>query len=193
MPSTDDEIIFDETLFEIEIMERCYHEAGHAVFAYHDGILVSEVIASSESGACEILYADDYERYTPWRYALFCLAGAYVAYVAVAFSHPKPEALTLALLLEDARKKPDGDAGEAVRALRRIVGDEDSVFDSLEEAYAYASIKLARLVKERWPEIEAVAEELFARFWESEEALGRLGYEEVAHIVERTCKEANHA
>ena len=57
MPSTDDEIIFDDTLFEIEILGRCYHEAGHAVFAHHDGILVSE------SGACEILYADDYERY----------------------------------------------------------------------------------------------------------------------------------
>jgi hypothetical protein len=113
--------------------------------------------------------------------------------VVLAFSHPKPADFSLAYVLEEARKTPDGDAGEAVRALRRIVDDEDSVFDSLGEAYAYALIKLARLVEERWPEIEAVAEELFVRFWESEERLGRLGYEEVARIIEATGKEAKHA
>lgn len=38
----------DELEFEVEMQERCYHEAAHAVFAYHDGIHVSEVTVSPE-------------------------------------------------------------------------------------------------------------------------------------------------
>ena len=40
---------------------------------------------------------------------------------------------------------------------------EDDVFDSVGEAHAFAMIKLAWLVEERWDEIEAVAFALYQR------------------------------
>lgn len=93
-------------------------------------------------------------------------------------------------------KKPDGDAAAALQALRRVVGQNDSVFDSLEEAYTFLMLKLARLVEERWSEIEAVVNELWERFWKSGTERVLLLYGEVVTLIEvaRTPRErSTHA
>ena len=127
---------------------------------------------------------------------LFTFAGAYAAYLALGFSHPKPKEVTLGWALEVEKKKPDGDAATALQALRRVVGQNDSVFDSLEEAYTFLMLKLARLVEERWSEIEAVADELWERFWKSGAERVLLLYGEVVTLIEaaRTPRErSTHA
>jgi hypothetical protein len=132
----------------------------------------------------------------PWRDALFSFAGAYAARLALRFGHPKPEEVTLSWALEKEKKKLDGDAAAALQALRRVVGQNDSVFDSLEEAYTFLMLKLARLVEERWSEIEAVANELWERFWKSGTERVLLLYGEVVTLIEvaRTPRErSTHA
>ena len=73
-----------------EVLLSAYHEAAHAVFAHHDNIDVDDVVVSDNRGGCTIDRADLYERYLPFRYAQFFLAGAYAALIARELRHPKP-------------------------------------------------------------------------------------------------------
>jgi hypothetical protein len=175
-----------------EVLLSAYHEAAHAVFAYHDDTGVDSVYVSSEEGNC-IIYRDDlYERYLPLRYAQARLAGAYAAFVAAALEHPKPEHVSLSLLSADAERTPGGDAWCAIEALERVVKEGD-VFDSLGEAYAFAVLKLAGLVEKRWEEIEAVAFVLHDRWLESEEGIGRIDGDEIPQIIKHIQGENEHA
>ena len=67
------------------------------------------------------------------------------------------------------------------------------VFDSVDEAYAFAMIKLAGLVEKRWDEIEALAFALHDRWAESEEGIGRVDGDELPRIIERIQGENEHA
>ncbi len=176
-----------------EVLLSAYHEAAHAVFAYHDDIGVGGVWVSDERGECAILRADFYERYLPWKYAQFCLAGAYAAGIAADLEHPKPEDVPLSWLLSESDRTPKGDAWWAVEALGKVVSAEDAIFGSVSEAYAFALMKLARLVEERWGEIEAVAFALHERWEKNGETVGRLQADEVTQIIDSAREEKEHA
>jgi hypothetical protein len=122
------------------------------------------------------------------KYAQFNLAGAYAAVVAADLEHPKPDEVPLSWLIAGAERTPEGDAWCALEALQSVVKEGD-VFDSVGEAYAFAMIKLAGLVEERWDEIEAVAFALFLRWAESEEGIGRIDGDELPEIIEHTRRE----
>ena len=168
---------------ENEVLLSAYHEAAHAVFAHHDDTDVDNVCISSEQGNCAIRCADLYERYMPWRYAQFCLAGAYAAAVAADLEHPKPEEVPLSWLLAEAERTPEGDAWFAVEALKRVA-KRDTIFDSVGKVYAFAMLELAGLVEERWDEIEAIAFALYQRWAESEEDVGRIDGDVMPQIIE---------
>ena len=177
---------------EHEVLLSAYHEAAHAVFAHHDNIDADNVTVSDNGGACTIDRADRYERYLPFRYAQFCLAGAYAAAVAQELRHPKPDQMPLSLLIAEAERTPDGDAWCAIESMKRVVKDGD-VFDSVGEAYAFAMIKLAGLVEKRWDEIEALAFALYHRWVESEDGIGRVDGDEMPQIIEQRQGENEHA
>ena len=175
-----------------EVLLSAYHEAAHAVFAYHDDTVVDSVYVSSEQGICTIYHADRYERYLPLRYAQSRLAGAYAAVVAQQLRHPKPDQVTLSCLIADAERTPEGDAWCALESLKRVV-EEGDIFDSVGEAYVFAMIKLAGLVEKRWDEIEALAFALHDRWVESEEGIGRVEGDEMSQIIEHIQGENEHA
>lgn len=170
---------------EHEVLLSAYHEAAHAVFAYHNDTSLGEVWVSDEWGNCTIYRADLYERYLPLNYAQFWLAGAYAAGVADVLQHPRPDQISLSWLSAEAERTPEGDAWCAFEALKRVVKEGD-VFDSVGEAYAFAMMKLAGLVEERWDEIEAVAFALYQRWEESDDGIGRIDGDELPEIIERT-------
>ena len=133
-----------------ERLLTCYHEVGHAVFAYHDDIVIDEVWVSDESGGCVIWSADLYERYQTWEYARCCLAGAYARYIAETLVHPKPEEMSLDRLRERADELPEGDAWWVVNALEDNVARDECPFESVEDAYSTLWEELGELVEERW-------------------------------------------
>lgn len=177
---------------EHEVLLSAYHEAAHAVFAYHNNTDVDNVTVSDNRGACTIHRADLYERYLPLRYAQFCLAGAYAAGVAQDLRHPKPDEVPLSWLLAESERTSEGDARCAIEALKRVVKEGD-IFDSVGEAYAFAMLKLARLVEKRWDEIEAVAFALHRRWAENEEGIGRVDGDDLPQIIGHVRGENEHA
>jgi hypothetical protein len=177
---------------EDEVLLSAYHEAAHAVFAHHDTTDVDNVTVSDNGGICTIYRADRYERYLPFRFAQCCLAGAYAAAVVQQLRHPKPDQIPLSWLIAEAERTPEDDAWCAIEALKRVA-EEGYGFDSVGEAYAFAMIKLARLVEKRWDEIEAVAFVLYQRWVESEEGIGRVDGDEMPQIIEHIQGENEHA
>jgi hypothetical protein len=198
MPSTNEhetasiKEAWDEDFIEV-LRGRCYHEAAHAIFAYHDEVEIDEVWASDERGGCSLYRAELYKRYEPWGYARFCLAGAYATYIAETLEHPKPEQLSLSQLREDAQKVPEGDAWQALVTLEHYARTADCPFGSIEDAHTALVEDLRVQVEDHWDELEAIAFELWARYWESGKKLGRLGGGEVVRIIESTRKEGKDA
>jgi hypothetical protein len=176
-----------------ERMSTCHHEAAHAVFAYHDGVEIDAVGVSDERGYCTILRADLYERYQPWEYVRFCLAGVYAAYVADTLEHPQPGEVSMPWLRGEARRVPQGDAWRAIETLEDYASTDGFPFGSIEEAYAALFEGLGALVEERWREIEAVAFSLFDKWSESEQGIGRTDGDELTLIIESTREGKDHA
>jgi hypothetical protein len=166
---------------------RYYHEAAHAVFAYHDSVEVDEVWVFNQRGQCTISEADHCDRDLPWEYAKFCLAGAYAAHVAMTLEHPQLEQMPLSGLREDAQRVYEGDAWWAVHSLEDYASTEGFPFGSIEEAYAALIEELWEAVEERWAEIEGLSFALRDKYWESgEEKAGRLDSNELTRIIEYT-------
>jgi|SRR5215211_5493878 len=184
----------DVLLFEEILRERCYHEAGHAVFACHDGTEIDKVRVSDKKGVCTINRADLYEQYSPWRYAQFCLAGAYAGHLGVTLEHPKVEDVPISELREDAVRVPEGDAWWVVDILDDFAATEDFPFADVEEAYAVLFDDVGEQMERLWEAIEAVAVALLNSYWESgEEKLGCLAGGDVISIVESTREEVTDA
>jgi hypothetical protein len=180
--------------FHEVLTDRCYHEAAHAVFACHDGTEVDKVWVSGNEGACTIYRADLYERYKPWRYARYCLAGAYAGYLACTLKHPELEDFSLSHLHQIAERIPEGDAWWVVEILEDFAAAEDFLFKDVEEAYVALFSNVGEQIEVLWDAIEAVAFALWDRYWESgEEKLGCLAGSDVTSIVKSTHGEASNA
>jgi hypothetical protein len=161
----------------------CYHEAAHAIFAYYDDTGIDNVWVSDEWGNCTICRADLYERYQPWEYARFCLAGAYANYVAKTLEHPKLEWVSLDWLRANADRVPEGDAWWILYTLENYVSRDECPFESVEDAYTTLFEEVGELVEERWDEIEAVAFALHSKWLESEQGIERMYGYEVTQII----------
>ena len=176
-----------------EVLASAYHEAAHAVFACYDDTEIDVVWVSDETGNCTILRADLYERYLPWEYAQFCLAGAFAAHVATTLEHPKLRSMPLDWLRANADRVPEGDAWWALAVLEDYASTDEFPFGSIEVAYPHLVEGLGELVEARWDEIEAVAFALHDGWLESEQRVGRLEGHEVTQIIESVREEAEHA
>ena len=119
--------------FHEVLTDRCHHEAAYAVFACHDGMELDEVWISDKEGACTIYRADLYERYKPWRYARYCLAGVYAGHLACTLEHLESEDLPLSRLHQVAERVPEGDAWWVVEILEDFAAAEDFPFKDVEE------------------------------------------------------------
>ena len=141
-----------------------YHEAGHAVAAYHHGYTITAVVATDEEWGTNWRRPDLGGPVDAWRDACVTLAGQFADHVA-AWGEMRPEPW----------EEFVGDA-ETVREMVEY-GDEDArddhlaILEHLEEMASYSGDSLEacylevvedtrKLVSEHWAEIEAVARAL---------------------------------
>ncbi len=141
-----------------------YHEAGHAVVAYHFGYTITRVIATDKEWMTNYkcpVFGDGAEA---CRQACVIMAGQF-AEERANWGEMRPE--PWAKFLDDAEMALENfvsdedlrcDRSDLFQLLQEMCADP--VDDDLEEAYRMVVEETRQLVIEHWPEIEAVARAL---------------------------------
>jgi hypothetical protein len=172
------------TPFSLEEIMRVtrYHEAGHAVAAYHHGYLITGVTVSDE--VCKTYFrrpifdgwADS------WREACVTMAGSLAAQCAmwgemrpVLWAEFLAEAEAELEVVEDSEDWLRGDRSDLLQLLRQM--SSEGMDMDLEGSYRIVEEDSRQLVTDHWVEIEAVAGAL--------EQKGTLEGPEVIRIIEQ--------
>ena len=179
------------TVFSLEELMRIirYHEAGHAIAAYHHGCLITRVSVTDAE------YITDYR--SPafggwvelWGEACITMAGILAEQLAMygevspeepwadilAFLGDEEEALEAEVYYHDLL---DDDHSTLVRLLQQM--GNDPMGDDPAEYYRIVVMDSRQLVTDHWTEIDAVARAL--------EQKHTLDGQEVVRIIERTMR-----
>jgi hypothetical protein len=151
---------------EIEEMrvDTCYHEAAHAVFAYHARLPIRQVYVTEELDAMCVSGVPVYP--TPWQ-AMDQAVGAFTGVIAdyrrrgwqwspIPFDEFVSEEASYEELSE--LEGTECDELQALKMLR--IAASAGYYGDLEACYTMAVASAARDVELWWPEIVAVAERL---------------------------------
>jgi hypothetical protein len=145
---------------------RCarYHEAGHAVAAYHHGYTVKTVIVTDDDWGINWRRPAIGGWAEAWRDACVTLAGQFADHVA-AWGEMRPEPweefLRDAETVREMVEYGDEDARDDHLAILEHLEEMASYWgDSLETCYLEVVGDTRKLISEHWAEIEAVAHAL---------------------------------
>jgi hypothetical protein len=176
------------TPFSLEEIMRGtrYHQAGHAVAAYHHGYRITGVTVGDEE--CRTYFGRPiFDGWADkWREACVTMAGPLADQRAL-WGEMRPEPWTEFLaeaeeeleVVEDGEEWLRGDHSDLLQLLRRM-GEDPTMDTGPEESYRIVLEDSRALVNEFWAEIEAVARAL--------EEKDTLGGPEVVRIIEQTRK-----
>jgi hypothetical protein len=143
-----------------------YHEAGHAVAAYHNGYTIRSVTATADEWCTNWSRPAFGGPADAWRSACVALAGQLADHVA-AWGEMRPEPweefLGDAEVARELVEEGDEDARDDHLALLEILEEMASYSswgDTLEACYREVVEDTRRLLSEYWSEVEAVARAL---------------------------------
>lgn len=161
-------------------IDTCYHEAAHAVFDYHAGLIIRHVYVTEKLNA-ECVSARPVN-HNPWQ-AMDEAIGLFAGEIAVyrRCGRQKPHVpFDKFVSDEDAYQEMfelDGTECDELQALKmlRIAASSD-LYGDLEDCYAMALASVVQDVELWWSEIVAVAERL--------RETGRLDGEECVRLIE---------
>jgi hypothetical protein len=157
-----------------------YHEAAHAVAAYHNGYKITGITATDDEWITNYRGSSFGGWAESWRKACVTLAGQ-LADQRASWGEMRPEPWAEFLAGAEAGREEWGiedlsDHGFLLEALEVMAADPLSD-GTLEESYRIVVEDTRRLVSEHWGEVEAVASAL--------ERTGALDGPEAERIIER--------
>jgi hypothetical protein len=143
-----------------------YHEAGHAVAAYHHGYTIKSVTATADEWCTNWSRPAFGGRADAWRNACVTLAGQLADHVA-AWREMRPEPwevfLADAEVVRELVEEGEEDARDDHLALLEILEEMVAYYswgDNLEACYRTVVEDTRGLLSEYWSEVEAVARAL---------------------------------
>lgn len=157
----------------------CYHEAAHAVFQHHAGLDVNYLsITPAGDGGVSVEWPCNIDPDQAVELAVSCAVGhpAEFRYMDQSYQH-----WTFEGFHSEAKSFLPGegsDEADTLEMLEIAASGADDPQAALPDLYREICAKVDEGIEKRWPEIEAVAEQVFVA------DDGHLGGDEVVRIIE---------